>query len=44
MIHRARGFVFLNPAKPLKVAMAIKNETPKTIRQLIRKNCDPRRY
>jgi len=34
--------VFLNPAKPLKVAMAIKNAIPNTETQEIRKNYDPR--
>jgi hypothetical protein len=32
----------LNPAKPLNVAMAMKNAIPKTAKQEIRKNYDPR--
>ena len=42
MIHNPRGLVFLNPAKPLKVAMARKNAIPNTARQEIRKNYEPR--
>jgi len=41
MIHNPKGLVFLNPPKPLKVAMAMKNAIPKTERQDIRKNYDP---
>jgi hypothetical protein len=44
MIQSPRGLEFLNPKKPLNVAMAMKNDMPKTAKQLSRKSYKPRKF